>query len=147
MNRKRVLFICVHNSARSQMAEAFANRDHGDALVAESAGLEPGTINPLAVAAMADAGIDISGNPTKSVFDKYKKGELFDYVITVCKGSENKCPIFPGIIKRVDWPFDDPGALTGSPSEQLEQTIVIRDQIRSAVAELAKEARARNGRD
>lgn len=141
MSKKRVLFICVHNSARSQMAEAFANNDFGDVLEAESAGFEPGPLNPLAVAAMADAGLDISSNAAKSVFDKYRNGEMFDYVVTVCKGSEGDCPTFPGIIRRLDWPFDDPAELTGSATEQLEQAIVIRDQIRQAVAELAEEAR------
>lgn len=141
MSKKRILFICVHNSARSQMAEAFANTDFGDVFEAQSAGFEPGPLNALAVAAMADADIDISSNTAKSVFEKYKNGERFDYVVTVCQGSEGDCPTFPGIIKRLDWPFADPAALSGSPEEQLEQAKVIRDQIRQAVADLADEAR------
>ncbi len=82
--KKRVLFICIHNSARSQMAEAWLNQICGDELEAQSAGFEPGKLNPLVVEAMAEVGIDISQKETQSVFDVWKSGQLFAYVITVC---------------------------------------------------------------
>src|SRR5213082_905794 len=89
--KQKVLFICVHNSARSQMAEAFLNEICGDYFEAHSAGLEPGTLNPLAVEAMREIGMDISQNQTQSVFDVFKSGELFAYVITVCDESSAEC--------------------------------------------------------
>jgi arsenate reductase len=131
----KVLFVCVHNSARSQMAEAFLTQLAGDRFEAHSAGLEPGTLNPLAVEVMAETGIDISANRTKGVFDMYKSGAIFNYVITVCDGaSAERCPIFPGVTSRVHWSFDDPAALTGSHAEKLVATRWIRDEIRAAVA-------------
>ena len=104
MKKKKVLFICVHNSARSQMAEAFLKKMAGDRFEVESAGLEPCKLNPLAVEAMKEAGIDISGNKTKSVFDFYKQGKQYDCVITVCDESQSgMCPVFPGAGKRLHW--------------------------------------------
>src|SRR5213592_2365807 len=121
--KQRVLFICVHNSARSQMAEAFLDEICGDYFEAHSAGLEPGTLNPLAVEAMAEIRIDISKQKTPAVFDVYKSAELFPYVITVCDESgAEKCPIFPGVTKRLNWSFLDPAAMTGSHKERLEGT-------------------------
>ena len=94
--KQKVLFICVHNSARSQIAEAFLNKICGDQFEAHSAGLEPGTLNPLAVESMREIGIDILQKQTQSVFDVFKSGELFSYVITVCdETSAERCPIFP----------------------------------------------------
>src|SRR5207253_5988413 len=94
--KKRVLFICVHNSARSQMAEAWLNKVCGEHFEAQSAGLEPGTLNPLAVQVMAEVGIDISNKKNQAVFDVFKSGQLFPYVITVCdETSAEKCPNFP----------------------------------------------------
>ena len=132
--KKKVLFICVHNSARSQMAEAWLNRLCPDQFEARSAGLEPGTLNPMAVAAMREVGIDISGNETQHVFDVFKSGQLFPFVITVCdESSAEKCPIFPGVTKRFHWSFPDPSALTGTYEERLEGTRKIRDQIRARI--------------
>ena len=129
--KQKVLFICVHNSARSQMAEAFLNKLCGDYFDAHSAGLEPGKLNPMAVEAMREIGIGISQNQTQSVFDVFKLGELFPYVITVCDGSSaERCPIFPGVTKRLHWSFPDPAALTGTREERLAGTRKIRDQIR-----------------
>ena len=134
MDKVRVLFICVHNSARSQMAEAFLKQFAGDSLEVESAGFQPGDLNPLAVEAMAEIGIDISGNSTKSVFEFFKQGELYDYVITVCDDmNEKRCPVFPGVTHRWHWPFPDPSALSGTHEEQLEQVRKIRDQIKAKV--------------
>ena len=141
MKKKRVLFVCVHNSARSQMAEAFLNNLAGDRFEAVSAGLEPGTLNPLAVEVMKEAGIDISQNRTKSVFDLYKKGELFSYVITVCDAaSAGRCPIFPDLLTaRIDWSFADPSAFTGTFEERLAQTRQVRDAIKAKIKEWLKE--------
>ena len=130
----KVLFVCVHNSARSQMAEAYLNHFGEGRFEAESAGLEPGTLNPRVVQVMKEDGINISGNRTKSVFDLVKRGETFDYVITVCdEASAEKCPVFPGATKRLPWSFADPSSLTGTEAEQLQRTREIRDQIESRV--------------
>jgi arsenate reductase (thioredoxin) len=140
MNKVKVLFVCIHNSARSQMAEAILNRLGGDRFEARSAGLEPGQLNPFAVKVMEEIGIDISHNLTKDVFDFYKKGELFNYVITVCdEAAAEKCPIFPGIVERVTWSFADPSALTGTDEERLRGTRMVRDQIREKIARWVEE--------
>jgi arsenate reductase len=132
--KTKVLFICVHNSARSQMAEAWLNLLCPDHFEAHSAGLEPGALNPLAVEAMREVGVDISGKKTQAVFDVFKSGQLFPYVITVCdETSAQKCPIFPGVTKRLHWSFPDPSALTGTYQLRLEGTRKIRDQIRARV--------------
>jgi arsenate reductase len=132
--KQKVLFICVHNSARSQMAEAFLNDICGDHFEAHSAGLEPGTLNPMAVEAMREIGIDISQNQTQAVFDVFKSGELFAYVITVCdETSAESCPIFPGVTTRLHWSFPDPAALEGTREERLAGTREIRDQIRERI--------------
>ena len=111
---KNVLFVCIHNSARSQMAEAFLKQTCGDEFVAHSAGLEPGKLNPIVVEAMHEIGIDISGNKTKAVFDMYKSGKPFAYVITVCdEASAERCPIFPGITQRLHWGFPIPQVSRG----------------------------------
>ena len=116
------------------MAEAFLNDICGDHFEAHSAGLEPGTLNPLAVEAMRKTGIDISQNQTQSVFDVFKSGELFAYVITVCdETSAESCPIFPGVTTRLHWSFPDPGALEGTREERLAGTREIRDQIRERI--------------
>lgn len=134
MKKDKVLFVCVHNSARSQMAEAFLNQIADDRFEASSAGLEPGVLNPLAVEVMQEMGIDISGNQTKDVFDLFKKGELYSFVITVCDGANaERCPVFPGIVSRLHWSFDDPAALQGSDEERLKAAREIRDQIRTSV--------------
>jgi arsenate reductase len=105
-----------------------------DYFEAQSAGLEPGTLNPLAVEVMREVGIDISKNKTQSVFDVFKSGQLFCYVITVCdETSAEKCPIFPGVPKRLHWSFRDPAALTGSYQERLNGTRAIRDEIRARI--------------
>jgi arsenate reductase (thioredoxin) len=133
-SKKSVLFLCIHNSARSQMAAAFLAQAAGDRFAVESAGLEPGKLNPLAVAAMRDAGIDISRNQTQSVFDLYQSGRRFDYVISVCDAaSAERCPIFPGVATRLNWSFADPSAFTGTDAERLAKTIAVRDEIRERV--------------
>lgn len=130
VNMPRVLFVCVHNSGRSQMCEAFLKRYAGERFDVESAGLEPGKLNPLVVNAMAEVGIDISFNTTKSVFTIWRSGHIFQYVIAVCdKEAAEKCPIFPGIVARLHWPFPDPAKVTGTPQQKLEKVRRIRDEI------------------
>jgi arsenate reductase (thioredoxin) len=132
MDKQRVLFVCTHNSARSQMAEAFLKQMAGDRFEVESAGLEPGKLNPTVVEVMKEVGIDISQNKTRSVFDFYKQGKRYDYVITVCDESQaGKCPVFPGtaLTKRLHWSFSDPSGFQGLPEERLKITREVRDQI------------------
>lgn len=134
MEKQRVLFVCIHNSARSQMAEAFLNHLAGDRFEAKSAGLEPGILNPLAVAAMAEEGIDISANLTKDVFSMVQQGELFNYVITVCDGANaERCPYVPGVTNRLHWGFEDPSGLQGTEQEKHAATCRIRDEIKAQV--------------
>ncbi len=133
-DKKRVLFVCIHNSGRSQIAEAFLNKLAGDRFIAESAGIEAGVLNPFVVESMKESGIDISGNKTKSVFDFYKQGRMFSYVITVCeKEAADRCPIFLGVTKRIQWFFNDPAKAMGTREEKLKYTSVIRDEIKAAV--------------
>jgi arsenate reductase len=128
--QSRVLFVCIHNSARSQMAEAFLNYYGGDQFTAESAGLEPGKLNPNVVAVMQEIGIDISGNGTKSVFDLLEKGISYDTVVTVCDAaSAEACPVFPGAAKKIGWSFTDPSSFSGTKEEILEKTRQVRDEI------------------
>lgn len=139
MDKTKILFVCIHNSARSQMAEAFVNTYYSDKFFAESAGLEPGVLNPLVVKSMAEIGIDISKNPTKDVFEFFKKGNLYSYVITVCdEASGQRCPIFPGALKRINWSFEDPSALTGTEEEKLKKISSIRDSIKTKLEEFLK---------
>ena len=140
MKRKiKVLFVCVHNSARSQIAEAYLNAMAGDRFEAQSAGLEPGVLNPYAVKVMGEVGLDISNNITKDVFDFVKKGAIFNYVVTVCDGANaERCPIFSGVTKRVHWSFPDPSALSGSEDEKLQGTREIRDAIKAQLQEWIK---------
>src|SRR5215472_14226792 len=107
--KKKVLFVCIHNSARSQMAEAFLNQICCNDFEAHSAGLEPGKLNPVVVEAMNEIGLDISRNKTKSVDEAVKSGQNFPYVITVCdETSAERCPTFHGAGKRLHWSFPDP---------------------------------------
>jgi arsenate reductase (thioredoxin) len=116
------------------MAEAWLNHLCGDFFAAESAGLEPGTLNPLVVEAMQEVGIDISKKETQAVFDVFKGGKLFAYVITVCdETSAERCSIFPGVAKRLHWSFPDPSALTGTYDEKLAGVSEIRDAIRAKI--------------
>src|SRR6266567_2873511 len=139
MHKIKVLFLCVHNSARSQMAEAFLNDTAGDKFEAHSAGIEPGVLNPYAVKVMKEIGIDISQKETTGVSDLYKSGAFFSYVIAVCDGANaERCPIFPGAAKRLNWEFPDPSALQGSDEEKLQGTREIRDVIKAQIEEWVK---------
>lgn len=122
------------------MAEAFLNRLCEGYFEAQSAGLEPGTLNPLAVEVMAEVGVDISKKKTQAVFDVFRSGQLFTYVITVCSETEaEKCPIFPGPAQRLHWPFPDPAKVEGSPEEKLAKIRKIRDSIRAQVEDFCTE--------
>jgi arsenate reductase (thioredoxin) len=130
----KVLFVCVHNSARSQMAEAFFNHyaQAGDS--AESAGIEPGKLNPYVVRAMGEKGIDISANGTKGVFSLYKEGRTYSHVITVCDAeAAQRCPIFPGISRIIMWSFPDPSSFSGSDEEIMDKVRTVRDTIEAKV--------------
>jgi arsenate reductase len=125
MKKKKILFICVHNSARSQMAAALMNKMCGEFFEAESAGLEPGTLNPL---------------ETQRVFDVWKSGQMFQYVVTVCSETEAEgCPIFPGIATRLHWPFPDPSKFTGTHDERLAQTRSVLNQIHAQIDSFCEE--------
>ena len=139
MTKMKVLFICVHNSARSQMAEAFLNELGGDHFLVESAGFEPGTLNPLVVEAMDEIGIDISMKQTKEIFDLYRQGRSYSYVISVCdQVHAEKCPIFPGLSKKLVWSLEDPSSFIGSKEEKMEKIRIVRDNIKSEIANFIK---------
>jgi arsenate reductase len=129
-NKTRVLFICQHNSGRSQIAEAYLRKYYGDHFDIESAGFEPAEkVNPLVIQVMSEVGFDLSSKKPQRVFELFKQGNLYDHVVTVCHDSESKCPIFPGITKRWHWPFPDPAAVEGTEEEKLKQVRKIRDMI------------------
>ena len=133
---KKALFVCIHNSARSQMAEAFCNQFSNGKVAAQSAGIEPGKLNPLAVKVMAEEGIDISNNKVKSVQRFIDAGEKFDFVITVCdETSAERCPVFPGSGQRLHFCFEDPSALSGSEEVKMKKIRIIRDQIKNRIKE------------
>ena len=136
MDKKRVLFICEFNSARSQMAEAFLNDLGQGVYEAHSAGMEPSRINPMVVETMQEIGYDLSRNKTQSVFDLYRDGELYEYVVTVCDPEvDDTCPVFAGITERLNWPFPDPVEAKGTDSEKLAYVRGVRDSIKARVEE------------
>lgn len=129
--KTRVLFLCTGNSCRSQMAEAFLRRDAGDHFDVVSAGTEPGSVHPLAVEAMSEVGIDISSHESKGV--KTFLGQHFGYLITVCERATERCPVFPGATKRLEWGFRDPAAVEGSDASRRQAFREVRDQIAERV--------------
>ncbi len=130
MEKKWVMFICIHNSGRSQMGEAFLRHYAGNRFEVFSAGIEQGSMNPLVVKAMAEIGIGMEGQYAKKAQDFVDRGEHFDYVITVCDESNaERCPMFPGKHKRMHWGFPDPSALKGTEEEKLAGIRPIRDEI------------------
>ena len=136
MPKKKVLFVCIHNSARSQMAEELLRKLAGDRFDVESAGLEPGQLNPVVIESLKEDGIDISGKPTKAVFELYKKGNSYDYVITVCdEASAEKCPIFPGLSQRFHWGFTDPSKFQGTDKQKLEKVRNVKEEIKGVIKE------------
>jgi arsenate reductase (thioredoxin) len=140
MDKTRVLFVCFHNTARSQMAEAFLNVLGGGRFLAESAGLDPRDINPLVVEVMQELGYDLAGRKGNSIFEFFKQGRLYDYVIYVCdKETEDRCPVFPGVRRTQNWPFPDPAKLEGTHEEKLAGARKIRDAIRARIEIWIKE--------
>jgi arsenate reductase len=120
------------------MAEAFLKKFGAGRFEAESAGLEPGKLNPYVVRAMAEKGIDISKNPTKSVFDLFNEKRVYQMVVTVCsREAAEKCPIFPGLSEKLHWPFADPSGFTGNDDEIMNQVRQVRDRIEEAVKDFA----------
>ena len=136
--KKTVLFICVHNSARSQIAEGLVNALHGDRFEAVSGGTEATRVHPAAIEAMAEIGIDISGHYSKSI-DIFE-GRRFDSVVMVCDDKQTDCPFFPGGKDYIHHAFDDPAACTGTEAEVLACFRKSRDEIRAWIEQtLAKE--------
>lgn len=129
--KKKVLFLCTHNSCRSQMAEGLVNADLGDRFEAYSAGTVATRVNPLAIQVLAEIGIDISGQHSKTL-DAFA-GQSFDYVITLCGSANEQCPLFFGGVQRVHIGFDDPSQGTGSPEALLPDFRRVRDQIRAEI--------------
>jgi arsenate reductase len=127
-NKKRVLFICTHNAARSQMAEGLLYALHGDRYEAFSAGTEPGIVSPYAVKVMAEIGIDIRHHRSKSL--SIFLDQPFDYVVTVCDNAKESCPVFPGGRRRIHKSFEDPSTLAGSEEQITAGVRKIRDEIR-----------------
>ena len=132
-DRERVLFICTHNSARSQMAEGLLRHLHGDRYEASSAGTEPGSLHPLAVRAMAEAGIDISAARAKGIDSL--GDERFDLAVTVCDEAAEACPTYPGAARHAHWGLPDPSRATGNEEERLEAFRTVRDEVRRRIEE------------
>jgi arsenate reductase len=131
MTKKKLLVLCTGNSARSQMAEGLLRHEGGDRFDVFSAGTKPSRVRPEAITVMGEIGIDISGHRSKSV-DEFVAQDL-EYVITVCNNAKETCPVSPGTIKRLHWPFDDPAAVEGSDSVRLAAFRKIRDQIHGRI--------------
>lgn len=131
--KKKILFLCTHNSCRSQMAEGLVNHFLGDRFQAFSAGTEATRVNPLAVRVLAELGIDITGHRSK-VLDEFAR-ESFDYVITLCGDANEKCPLFFGGVQRLHMGFDDPSRLSGREEEVLPEYRRVRDEIRQQMQE------------
>ena len=129
--KARVLFLCTHNSARSQMAEGFLRHLAGDCFEVASAGTEARGVNPLAVRAMAEHGVDITGQRSKTL-DRFLD-DGWDYVVTVCDSANEACPVFPRAATRVHWSFDDPSGARGSDEERLVVFRRVRDEIETRI--------------
>ncbi len=142
MSKTRVLFLCTGNTARSQMAEAFLRTLAGDRFEAHSAGLDPSVINPMTTVAMAEKGIPLEGQRSKSV-DEYLGRVHFGYLVTVCARAEESCPrVFPGVGRRLFWDLEDPASAAGTPQERLEAFRRVRDEIEARVRSLIAEVDA-----
>jgi arsenate reductase len=129
----RVLFLCTHNSARSQMAEGFLRAMAGDRFEAGSAGTEKTSVNPLAIRVMAELGIDLGGHTSKRYEDV--ASEAWDYLITVCDDANDRCPWIPGSVQRLHWSFADPSRATGTEEQRLAAFRRVRDQIQERLTD------------
>jgi len=132
MSRPRVLFLCTHNSARSQMAEGFLRAMAGDRFEAGSAGTEKTAVNPLAIRVMAERGIDITSHTSKRYDDI--AAPPWDYLITVCDDANERCPFVPGTVERLHWSFEDPSRIGGTGEERLAVFRRVRDEIEARLA-------------
>jgi arsenate reductase (thioredoxin) len=140
--KKKVLFLCTHNSCRSQMAEGLVNHDLSDQIEAFSAGTEATRVNPRAAQVMAELGIDLSDHHSKTL-DEFA-AEPFDYVITLCGDANEKCPLFFGGVQRLHMGFEDPSRLPGSEEEVLPEYRRVRDEIRRAMREFFEKELAKS---
>lgn len=122
------------------MAEEFLKKFGGERFEAESAGIEPGKLNPIVIEVLKEEGIDISGKSTRSALELMRSGARYDHVITVCdETAAERCPVFPGAARRLHWGFPDPSAFTGTHEEKLAKTRVVRDEIKKKILEWLKE--------
>ena len=136
MTKKKVLFICVHNSARSQISEELLRKLGGDRFEVESAGLEPGELNPYVIKVLGEEGVDITGKKTQSATELLEQGKEFKYVITVCdETSAEQCPIFPGNAKRLHWGFPDPSHFEGTEDEIINKVRILKERIKGKIRE------------
>ena len=133
VTRPRVLFLCTHNSARSQMAEGFLRARGGERFEVASAGTEKTSVNPLAIQVMAERGIDISRHTSKTIDGLL--GQPWDYLVTVCDDASERCPFVPGLRNRLHWSFPDPSRASGTEEERLAVFRAVRDQIETRLAE------------
>lgn len=139
MNKKKVVFICIHNSGRSQIAQAYLKKYAGDRFQVESAGIEAGILNPLVVLSMEEVGVKMDGHFAKKADSFLAQENSFDYVITVCdETNAERCPVFPGKHTRIHWNFPDPSALSGTVEEKLKGIRTIRDSIENKILEWIK---------
>jgi arsenate reductase len=144
-SKPKVLFLCTGNSARSQMAEGYLHHVAGDLFEPLSAGIEPKGLNPLAVEAMSEIGVDISHQKSKDVVSFL--GQYIPYIVTVCDNARERCPVFPRSYKFLHWSFDDPAAAQGSREEKLAVFRRVRDEIARRIDEelVAPQAAQRTG--
>lgn len=133
MNKQRVLFLCTHNSARSQMAEGFLRSLAGDRFEVASAGTQATRVHPLAIRAMAEVGVDIRGHTSKVVDELV--AQRWDYVITVCDAANEACPVFPKKSSRLHWSFEDPSRAAASDDQQLDRFRRVRDEIEHRITD------------
>lgn len=139
-NKTKVLFICVHNSGRSQIAEEYLKRIAGDHFEVESAGLNPTELHPLVRKVLEEDGFELNDKKTQAAWDLFREGKLYKYVITVCdKAHEKDCPIFPRPFNQLNWPFPDPESFTGTEEEKIVQFRSLRDSIKMRVEEFVEE--------
>ena len=138
--KKKILFVCIHNSIRSQIAEALLNHVAGDIYTVSSAGIEmENAMNPFVIESLRQIGIDHSRGAPKDVFKLYQSGHTFHYVITLCdEVHAEKCPVFPGVTHRLYWNFEDLSRFSGSDEELLEKISILRDHIKANVEDFVK---------
>lgn len=142
MSKQNILFLCAHNAARSQMAEALLRKHAGDRFDVVSAGLEPTTVHPLTVRAMNEVGLDLSGHQAKGL-DGILGKTAFQLAIIVCERTQKNCPhIYPFAMQRLYWPFEDPAGLQGTEEEQLQKFRDVRNQIEARILDWLKTAQS-----